>query len=111
MTIRSTGLSSGLYGGSTNKMILPGTTSPWLRCQTGAIQDHHGMGIRGDLAADLAEMMVHRDGIADWHDQRRRFALRWADRTKRIGRGKAEVLGCRRPAAGLPLHPGFAAPI
>jgi hypothetical protein len=23
------------------------------------------------LAADLAEMMGHRDGIADWHDQRR----------------------------------------
>jgi hypothetical protein len=27
-------------------------------------------------------MVVHREGIADWHDQRRRFALRGADRTK-----------------------------
>src|SRR5436305_14129918 len=63
------------------------------------------MGIAGDLAADLAEMVVHREGIADWHDQRRRLALRGADRTKHIGRGKAEVLGCRRPAAGLPPHP------
>src|SRR5947209_5726989 len=66
---------------------------------TSAIQDHYGMGIGGDLAADLAEMMVHRDGIADWHDQRRRFALQWADRTKHIGRAKAEVTvppaGCR----------------
>src|SRR5690242_15672897 len=59
---------------------------------TSTIQDHHGMGDAGDLAADLAEMMVHRQGIADWHDQRRRFALRGADRTKHIGRGKAEVL-------------------
>jgi hypothetical protein len=42
----------------------------------GTIEDHHGMGIGGDLAADLAEMMVHRGGIADRHDQRRRFALR-----------------------------------
>src|SRR6202023_21827 len=51
-------------------------------------------------------MMVHVGGIADWHDQRRRFALHWADRTKHIGRGEAEVLRCCRPAAGLPPHPG-----
>src|SRR6202521_6016691 len=59
-------------------------------------------------AADLAEMMVHRGGIADRHDQRRRFALRRADRTKQIGRGKAEVLRRDWPAAGLPPHPGQA---
>ena len=34
----------------------------------GAIQDHHGMRIGGDLAADLAEVMVHGGGIADRHD-------------------------------------------
>jgi hypothetical protein len=28
----------------------------------------------GGLAAGLAEIMVHGGGIADWHDQRRRFA-------------------------------------
>ena len=66
------------------------------------------MGISGDLAADLAEVMVHRGGIADRHDQRRRFALRRADRTKHIGRGEAEILWRRRPAAGLPPHPGQA---
>jgi hypothetical protein len=60
------------------------------------------------LAADLAQMMVHGEGIADRHDQRRRFALRRADRTKQIGRGEAEILWCRRPAAGLPPHPGQA---
>ena len=58
----------------------------------GTIEDHRGMGIGGDLAADLAEMMVHGRGIADRHDQRRRFALQRADRTKHIGRGEAEVL-------------------
>jgi len=73
---------------------------------TGTIEDHHGMGISGDLAADLAEVMVHRGGIADRHDQRRRLALRRADCTKHVGRGEAEVLWCRRPAAGLPPHPG-----
>src|SRR6201982_1724061 len=73
---------------------------------TGTIEDHHAMGIGGDLAADLAEMMVHRGGIADGHDQRRRFALHWADRAKHIGRGEAKVLRCCRPAAGLPPHPG-----
>jgi hypothetical protein len=66
------------------------------------------MGIGGDLAADLTEMMVHRGGIADRHDQRRRFALRWADRTKQIGRGEAQLLGGRRSTAGLPPHPGQA---
>ncbi len=64
------------------------------------------MGIAGDLAADLAEMMVHGGSIADWHDQRRRFAVRRTDRTKHIGRGEAEILWCNRPAAGLPPHPG-----
>src|SRR6516165_3154460 len=72
----------------------------------GTIEDHHGMGMSSDLAADLAEMMVHRGGIADRHDQRRRFALRRADRTKQIGRGETEILRCWRPAAGLSPHPG-----
>src|SRR5258708_22336588 len=72
---------------------------------TGTIEDHHGMGISGDLAADLAEVMVHRGGIADRHDQRRGFALRRADRTKQIGRGEAEILWRRWPAAGLPHTP------
>src|SRR5580698_10040800 len=74
----------------------------------GTIEDHHGMGIGGHLAADLAEVMVHRGGIADWHDQRRRFALQRADRAKHIGRGEAEILWRYRPAAGLPPHPGQA---
>src|ERR1700730_15399220 len=74
----------------------------------GTIEDHHGMGIRGDLAADLAEVMVHRGGIADRHDQRRRLALRRADRTKQIGRGEAEIFWRHRPAAGLPPYPGQA---
>jgi hypothetical protein len=33
------------------------------------------MGSSGNLAADLAKVMVHRGGIADRHDQRRCFAL------------------------------------
>src|ERR1700730_17386769 len=74
----------------------------------GTIEDHHGMGIRGDLGADLAEVMVHRGGIADRHDQRRRLALRRADRTKQIGRGEAEIFWRHRPAAGLPPYPGQA---
>ena len=74
----------------------------------GTIEDHHGMGISGDLAADLAEVMVHGGGIADRHDQRRRLARRRADRAKHIGRGEAEILWRHRPAAGLPPHPGQA---
>src|SRR5258705_10634384 len=75
---------------------------------TGTIEDHHGMATSGDLAADLAEVMVDGGGIADRHDQRRRLALRRADRTKHIGRGEAEGLWCCRPAARLPPPPGQA---
>jgi hypothetical protein len=53
-------------------------------------------------------VMVHRGGIADRHDQRRRLALRRADRTKHIGRGEAEIFWRHRPAAGLPPYPGQA---
>jgi|SRR6516164_9888764 len=72
----------------------------------GTIEDHHGMRISGDLAADLCEMMVHGGGIADRHDQRRRFAVQRADRAKQVGRGETEILWRYRPAAGLPPHPG-----
>jgi hypothetical protein len=37
-------------------------------------KDHHGMGISGHLAADLAEMMVHPGGIADRHVCRHRLS-------------------------------------
>src|SRR5712671_2433761 len=76
----------------------------------GTIEDHHGMGISGDLAADLAEMVVHGGGIADRHDQRRRFALRRADRAKQVGRVEAEILWRYRPAAGLPPENGVLIP-
>src|SRR6202030_569615 len=75
---------------------------------TGTIEDHHSMGISGDLAADLAEVMAHRGGIAARHDQRRGRALRRPDRTKQIGRGEAEIFWRHRPTAGLPPHPGQA---
>src|SRR5258705_51510 len=43
-----------------------------------------------------------------FNDQRRRFALRRADRTKQIGRSETEILRRHWPAAGLPPHPGQA---
>ena len=74
----------------------------------GPIEDHPSMGIGGDLTADLAPMVVHGEGIADRHDQRRRLARRRANRAKHIGRGEAEILWRHRPAGGLPPHPGRA---
>src|SRR5437588_9194018 len=87
---------------------MPGTTSPWLRSQPAPSRITTAWGIVGDLAADLMEVMVHRGSVADRHDQRRRLALRRADRTKHIGRGEAEIFWRHRPAAGLPPHPGQA---
>src|SRR6516225_10054255 len=66
----------------------------------GTIEDYHGMGIGRDLAADLAEMMVHGGGIADRHDQRRRFCpptgrLHQTDRPRRSRDPSALPAGCR----------------
>src|SRR5437764_3502887 len=61
--------------------MLLDTRRPWLRCPV-AIKDHHGTRIGGDLAADLAEVMVPGGGVANRYNQRRRFGLRRADRTK-----------------------------
>src|SRR5438270_1536646 len=65
----------------------------------GTIEDYHGVGIGGDLAADLAEVVVHGGGIADRHDQRRGLARRRADRTKNRPRRSRDLLappaGCR----------------
>src|SRR5215471_6757819 len=104
--IRSTGLSSGLYGGSSNKVILPGTARARLRCQPARSRITTAWASAATWLLISREMMVHGGSIADRHDQRRRFALRRAYRTKHIGRGEAEVLGCCRPAAGWPPHPG-----
>ena len=64
------------------------------------------MSVGSDLTADLAEMVVHGEGVAEEHDHCRRPACRRADRTKHLGRGEAEILWRRRPAAGLHPHPG-----
>ena len=45
-------------------------------------------------------------GIADRHNQRRRFALQRADRTKHIGRGEAKVLWCRLAHCWFAPTPG-----
>ena len=83
-----------------------GDREPLAVVPAGPIEDQQGMGRGADLAADLAQMMVHRNGVADRHDDRRRFSLAWADRAKHIGRGEAEILEGRGPAAGLAPHSG-----
>ncbi len=56
------------------------------------------MRIGGDLAADLAEMMVHGGGIADRHDQRCRFAAMATAPTHRLRKSRDPWVlpaGCR----------------
>src|SRR5689334_11996203 len=71
---------------------------------TGTIEDHHGMGVSGDLAADLAEVMVHRGGIAARHAPRRGLPPRRPHRTKQTTRAEAEIFWRHRPAAGWPPY-------
>ena len=81
--------------------MLSGISQRLAVMPAGAIEDQQGVSRSADLAANLAQMVVHCDGIADWHDDRGRFTLAWADRPKHIGRGEAEIFGGCGPAAGL----------
>ncbi len=97
--IRSAGFSSGLYGGS--KMIGDAVGHHQLAAAVPgrAVGDQHGVGVRGQLGADLLEEMVHRRRVAHRHDERRRLALLRAHGAEDVGRGKAQVLRRRRPRA------------
>ena len=51
----------------------------------GLIQDEDGMGAGVHFPADLAQVLVHRLGIAPRHDQPRSLALLRADGTEYVG--------------------------
>jgi hypothetical protein len=60
------------------------------------VEDHHRVAIGSNLAADLGEMVVHGNSIADRHDQCCRLARRGTDRTKHIADLRSLALSERR---------------
>jgi len=59
---------------------------------------HHG--------ADLAEMRLHRGGVAEGHDEAGTFALGGTDRPEKIGPGRALVVRCPRAGPAPRPSPG-----
>ena len=50
----------------------------------GAVEHEHGMGAGRDGAGDLGEMVVHRSGIGEGHDEARGDAAGRADRAEDV---------------------------
>ena len=61
------------------------------------VEQQHGMSARCYGSRYLGEVEPHALGVAPWQHQTGAFALGGADRAIDIGRGRALILGCRRP--------------
>jgi hypothetical protein len=70
---------------------------------TGLIKQQRGVAAGCDLACYLGEMQVHRLSVAGRRNERRAFAVAWADGAKDIGRGSALI--ARRRGAGAAACP------
>ena len=64
---------------------------PARQMPAGLIEQDDGVPAWRDLGCDFGEVQVHRLGVAGGEDERRPFALLWADRTEDVGRGGALV--------------------
>jgi hypothetical protein len=56
------------------------------------------MPARGNFSCDLGKMQVHRFSVAGGQNERRAFAIAWADGAKNVG-GCRALIGRRRGAA------------
>ena len=65
-------------------------------CQSGAVEQQHGMGVPGDVKRDLVDVHLHRLGIGEGQRQRRAHASGRADRTEEIGALVALIGGLTR---------------
>ena len=69
----------------------------------GTVEDEDGMGAGGDGAGDLGEVVVHRAGIGEGHDEARGDAAAGTDRAEDVGPPIAGV--ARRTWARAALRP------
>jgi len=61
------------------------------------VHDEDGVGVIGDVAGYLDQVLVHGMGVTPRHDESGRLALLGADRAEDIGRARALVVRCGRP--------------
>ena len=65
----------------------------------GLIHYEDSVGVVGNMARDLGQMLGHSVGIAPWHDESSGLAMLGTDRAEDIGRAGALVVWCRWPGA------------
>ena len=56
------------------------------------IHEQNGMGVGGDGLCNFGKVQVHRIGVAKGQDQPSAFALRGADRSEDVGRGRPLIV-------------------
>ena len=57
------------------------------------------VGVVGNMARDLGQVLGHGVGVAPWHDESSRLAMLGTDRAKDVSRTGALVMWCGRPGA------------
>ena len=75
----------------------------------GLVEDHHGVGIRGDLGRDLGQVQAHRRGVDLGKNERSGPLAGRAHRGKDVGGGVPLILGLARSATTA--CPASAAPM
>ena len=72
----------------------------------GAVEHEHGMSAGRDGAGDLGEVVVHRAGVGEGHDEARGHATLGTDRAEDVGPLVAGVARRARSRAALRPEPG-----
>jgi hypothetical protein len=82
--------------------MLSGTSSLPVVCQSGPVEQQHGVGALGDVGRDFVEVELHHVSVGVGQREGRSDAPRWADRAEQIGVVIALVGGLPwpRPAPG-----------
>src|SRR5689334_23373326 len=70
------------------------------------VHDEDGVGVIGNMAGYLDQMLVHCMRIAPWHDERGGLAKFRADRTEDIGGACPLIMGGRGPCPSFGPPPG-----
>src|ERR1700730_4875765 len=106
--MRSTGWSSGVWGGNANKVILLGATSPWLLCQLAPSRITTAWASAATWLLISLRWWFMAAGLQIGMISAAALPSDGQTAPKQIGRSETEILRRHWPAAGLPPHPGQA---
>lgn len=72
--------------------------------QSGEVEQQHGIGVSGDMLADLVDVTLHRDGVGERQRQCRAHTPDGADGAEQVGALVALVGGLDRPRVPRRAH-------